>query len=134
MGPFGSRFTARGPGSGVPRRLAQDEVDGERAAPEQLVAGANLDPVTADLLQLHPLEVGDDVRRRGVGRDLDAKSRCLLEARLSGGADDLEAELVRTGSRLQDGDDEAPAVRGGQPRHVDLAEDADRADLSVLRR
>src|SRR5688500_9926179 len=91
---------AKGPRSGVPRRLAQDEVDGERAAAEELVAGADLDPMTADLLELHPLEVGDDVRRCRVGRDLDAKSGCLLQARLARGADDLEAQLVRAGRRL----------------------------------
>ena len=37
------------------------------------------------------------------------------------------------GDRLQDGDDEASAVRRRQPRDVDLAEDADGADLPVLR-
>ena len=49
------------------------------------------------------------------------------------GARDLDRQLVRPGRCLEDGDDEAPAVRRRQARDVDLAEDADGADLAVLR-
>ena len=41
---------------------------------------------------------------------------------------------MRSRRRLEDGDDEASAVGGRQAADVDLAEDADRADLAVLGR
>jgi len=61
-----------------------------------------------------------------------AELRRLLKRRLAAGRHNLERQLVRSGRRLQDGDDEASAMRGGQARNIDLAEDADRADLAVL--
>src|SRR5688500_4458523 len=96
------------PQLGVAWGLSQDQVDQEWAAPEDLVAGAHLDPVAPDLLDPHALEVGDDVGRGRVGRDLDPEPRRLLQRRLAGRADDLERQLVRAGRSLQDGHDEAP--------------------------
>src|SRR6187399_1830628 len=120
--------------SGVARLLAQDEVDHERGASEEPVAGPDLDPVTPDFTDPQALQVGDDVGRGRRLRNLDPEARSLLERRLAGGTRDLDRQIVRAGVGLEHGDDEAATVRGRQARDVDLAEDADRADLPVLRR
>ena len=66
------------------------------------------------------------------GTSIRSRGACWRRG-LARRADDLERQLVRAGRGLQDGDDEASAMRCRQPADVDLAEDADRADLAVLR-
>src|SRR5918994_401365 len=120
-------------GSGVAGLLAHDEVHVERRAAELAAVGTDLDPVATDLLEPHALEVGHDVRGRRRRWHLDPQAWRLGERVASGGAHDLDAQLVRARVGLEDGDDEASAMGRGQARDVDLAEYPDRADLPVLR-
>src|SRR5437868_12402224 len=125
--------TGRGSSAGCLGRL-EDQVHVQRRASQQPAALPQLDLVPAELAQLEAVEVRDDVRDGGALRDLHVELGWRLKEPPAIGSEHLQREVVWTGLGVHHRHDEQARMDRGEPRDVDLPEDADRADLPVLAR